>query len=145
MKRFGMIGLVLLSLGWLAGCGNFSFQNPIGVPTAVISIGDRSLTQDQTTGNWKLAFSLEARTLPGSPAGVILEFDLDGGGTLEAGRRVERCPATNPEPCGPFVTNYELEFVSYPPPGSYVVVGYRVMGENGAWMNVRMPQPLKIH
>ncbi len=145
MKRFGMIGLLLAFLGLFTACNNFSFQNPIGVPSIVVSIGDSSLTQDEATGNWKLAFTLEARTLPGSPGGVILEFDLDGGGTLEAGRRVERCPATNAEPCGPFTTNYELEFTSYPPAGSYVVVGYRVMGENGAWMHVRMPQPLKIH
>ena len=145
MKRFGTVALLALFLGLLVGCSNFSFQNPIGVPSVVVSIGDNSLTQDETTGNWKLAFALEARTLPGSPGGVILEFDLDGGGTLEAGRRVERCPATNAEPCGPFVTNYELEFSTYPTPGSYVVVGYRVMGENGAWMNVRLPQPLKIH
>lgn len=145
MRRRWLGWLLFLGLGVLTACGNFSFQNPVGVPTVIISVGDNNLTKNPTTGTWTLAFDLEARTLPGSPGGVILEFGLENGGYLEAGKRVERCPADSEDPCGPFTTSYTLEFESYPPAGSYVVVSYKVMGENGAWMNVKLPAPLRIH
>jgi hypothetical protein len=142
MKRWiGFITLALAALLLLAACSSY----PIGTPSAVISISNQSLTQDQKTGNWKLEFQLEARTLPGSPGGVILEYKLDGGGGLSAGRRIERCPATESDPCGPFTTDYTLEFTSYPPDGSFVVVGYTVMGENGAVATISLPAPLRIH
>ncbi len=142
MKRWiGFMTLALAALALLAACSSY----PIGTPSAVISINNQSLTQDQDTGNWKLEFQLEARTLPGSPGGVILEYKLDGGGSLSAGRRIERCPTTEPDPCGPFTTNYTLEFTSLPPAGSFVVVGYTVMGENGAVATISLPAPLRIY
>ncbi len=145
MKRWILAGfLAAVGLG-LTACSNFSFQHPIGVPTVVVSVGDNSLTQDPDTGNWTLEFQLEARTLPGSPGGVIVSFSLDGGGQLDAGRRVERCPVTEAEPCGPFVTNYKREFTSYPPAGSYVINGLTVMGENGAVLHQALQAPIRIH
>ncbi len=145
MKRWWLGLWLVLGLGVFTACGNFSFQHPIGIPTVVVSIANNSLTQNEDNGNWTLSFELEARTMPGSPGGVILEFGLENSGTLAAGRRVERCPADSKEPCGPFTTNYTLEFASYPPPGSFVVVSYKVMGENGSSMEVRLPAPLRIH
>ena len=145
MKRFGRISLLIAFLGLFAACNNFSFQNPIGIPSIVVSIGDSSLTEDQTTGNWKLAFTLEARTMPGSPGGVILEFGLENGTPLAAGKRVERCPADSKEPCGPFTTNYTLELASYPESDDFVIVSYKVMGENGASMEISLPAPLRIY
>ena len=129
----------------LAACSNFSFNNPIGLPTVVLSSGAPSVSFDATAGTWTLAFSIEARTLPGSPGGTINRFHLASGGQLSAGIRVEACPTTSTSPCTPVTASYVFTDVTLPPKGTYTVVGYDVVGDNGSSMTVSLPLPLQIY
>ena len=151
MRWFPLAALLSLAVGLLVSCNNFSFQHPMGIPTASISVGDRSLTSSETTiGDevhilWTLAFTIEARTLPGSGGGVIHSYSLEGGGSLSAGTRVEACPSDSEEPCGPFVTSYSFEYLDSPPAeGSYVITGYDVVSDNGAVLHITLPAKLQI-
>jgi len=140
LTMFALAGLLF------AGCGNFKFGNPVGVSTVTLGIGNRSLTQDKDTYNWILSFTLNAYTLPGSPAGVINSFQLQSGGNLTAGLRVESCEATATTDCGPFAVNYSLDFGTTPPPsGSYVITGYTIVGQNGTAYTQVLADPLVIH
>ena len=144
MKKWLLMGVFFLTLA-LTACNNFNFGNPVGTSSVTISLGDRSLTKNQDTGVWSLQFTLNAHTLPGSPAGVINSFTLDGGGTLTAGLRVESCPATSQNDCGPFSSvAYTEEFFAIPPAGSVVVTAYTIVGENGAVYTQKLADPLVI-
>ncbi|WP_293177356.1 hypothetical protein [Oceanithermus sp.] len=147
MKKYVLAGLFALTatLLVLTGCSNFSYSNPIGVPTVTLSIGDRSLTQDTNTGLWTLSFSLNAYTLPGSPAGVVNSFALQNGGSLSAGLRVESCGQEVATDCGPFTVNYSFQFAGYPPEGSYVITAFTVTGQNGTVYQQPLAEPLVIH
>ena len=145
MKKRYLLFVSLVLAALVAGCSNFSYQHPIGVPTVSISLGNRSLAQDRDTLNWVLSFTLNTYTLPGSPAGVINSFQLSSGGSLTAGLRVESCEPSTSTDCGPFKVDYSLEFTSYPPVGSYEIVSYTVVGQNGSVYTQRLPEPLVIH
>jgi hypothetical protein len=144
MKKWLLL-LTLTALFALVGCGNFNFGNPIGAPTVTLALGDSSLVKDTETGNWTLQFTVNAYTLPGSPAGVVNSFQLQDGGSLTAGLRVEACPATSDNDCGPFTKKYEIQFASYPPAGSYVITKYTVTGQNASMQTVSLADPLKVH
>ncbi len=139
LTLFALAGL------FIAGCGNFNFGHPVGVPTVTLGIGDRSLTQDQDTGIWTLSFTLNAYTLPGSPAGVINSFQLQSGGNLTAGLRVEDCEPKTATECGPFTVKYSRGFTSYPPENSYIITAYTVVGQNGTVYTQVLADPLVIH
>jgi len=144
MKKIVFI-VLLLTVGMLTSCGNFKLANPVGIPTLTLGIGDRSLTYDDNSGLWTLEFTLNAYSLPGSPAGIINTYHLAAGGALTAGTRVEGCPPTSDKDCGPFTTNYKLSFGGYPPEGSYVIDEYIVVGQNGKKLTQSLPEPLVIH
>jgi len=129
----------------LSGCGRFKLGNQIGIPTAQIAIGDRSLTYDQVTHLWTLAFTLNAYNLPGSAGGTINSFNLKNGQKLTAGLYITDCPPKAQENCGPFAVNYSISFASYPPVGSYVITGYEATGQNGKFMTIDLATPLVIH
>jgi len=137
--------VLLLTVGMLTSCGNFKITNPVGLPTLSLGIGDRSLTYDNNSGKWTLEFTLNAYSLPGSPAGIINTYHLAAGGSLTAGTRVEGCPPTSDKDCGPFSTSYKLTRNSYPPEGSFVIDKYVVVGRNGKKLTQSLPEPLVIH
>jgi len=129
----------------LAACSNFSFNNPIGVPTLELGVEGGGVTLDPNTGKYILTFSINAYTLQGSPGGSINKFRLQGGKTLSAGIRVDACPVTASSPCGPFTTSYSFVFDLPPPEGTYTVVAYDVVGDNGAFMTITLPLPLQVY
>ena len=137
MKRLWFLGALLLLV--LAACGL-----ELGVPTVKLALGDVNMSQDQETGEWNLAFTIEAYTLPGSPGGTILYYELEGGEQLTSWTRVASCPADSAEPCGPFVDNYTITYLARPEPGSVVIVAYKVMGDNERTARVVLPEPLKV-
>jgi len=145
MKKTWLAAVAALLMFVLIGCNNFSYTHPIGIPTISLSLGDRSLTQDERTGKWILSFTMNAHTLPGSPSGVINSFELSSGGFLTAGLRVEGCEPVVSTDCGPFTVNYSLGFATYPPVGSYVITAYTVVGQNGSKYTERLAEPITIH
>jgi len=146
LQRGLILTLIALAGLFIAGCGNFNFGNPMGVSTVTLSIGNRSLTQDQNTNNWNLSFTLNAYTLPGSPAGVINSFQLQSGGSLTARVWVGGWEATATTDCGPFSVDYSLDLgTDLPPNGSYVITGYTIVGQNGTAYTQVLAEPLVIH
>jgi len=145
MIRSIVTRLVLASVlaGVVSSC-SLDFVKSIGVPTITLSLGDVSRTQDADSGNWELEFSIEAYSLPGSPAGVINEFDLSAGGPLSAGLRVGSCAAETAKDCGPFTKNYTIG-MGQNPPASLLITGYTAMGQNGQSKHVVLGTPLSIY
>jgi len=144
MKKWWLAIITAVFFLALIGCNNFSYRNPIGIPSLSLSLGDRKLTQDKETENWTLHFVMDAYTLPGSPAGVINTFHLANGGSLTAGLRVEECDPAPADECGPFSITYDIDFVDIPPVNSYVISAYTVVGQNGSVYTQKLAEPIVI-
>ena len=150
MKRFGMIGLLLGFLGLFAACNNFSFQNPIGIPTVEI---ERPIDRVDTENN-KTILQLQFYTLPGSPGGIITNLDIDPAPDISPLILVKACPVTEKDdegnekprkdPCGPFVSQ-EISYNGILPPGSIVMRSMLVKGFNGAQKVFEFNPPYILH
>ncbi len=141
MKRFGMIVVLLLGLGLLAGCGNFSFQNPIGAPTIVMERTDVTLNTDED----KLEIQFLFHALPGSPGGVVLKLDFDDPTPdFAPSIGVPACPFdAKVEDCER--VDWKLTVSPIPPVGSMVVRAIKVQGYNSAIMDLRLPSPVVVY
>ena len=141
MKRIGTVGLLLLGLGLLVSCGNFSFQNPIGAPTVVMERPDAVPNTDEN----ELEVQFQFHTLPGSPGGVVLKLDFDDPIPDYAPLiDVPACPFdAKVEDCKR--VPWKLTISPIPSAGSMVVRTIRVQGYNGAVMDIRLPSPVVVY
>ena len=144
MRRGFVLG-IFLAVGLLLGaCGNFSFRHPMGIPTITYpDIGDFAMSSE--AGTYTISFTLNTYTLPGSPGGTI-SFRLQSGDLLPgSAMRVNACPGTADENCGPFSNRYGVNFDAPPSEGDLVIVSYQAVGDNGNMLEVRLPTPLRIY
>jgi len=140
MKRLLAVAFLLLGAGFLSGCGNFSFQNPIGIPTVKI---ERPVDRVDTENN-KTILQLQFYTLPGSPGGVVTNLDIDPDPDMSPLILVKACPVDQRDPCGPFVSQ-EISFSGILPPGSIVMRSFTVEGFNGARKVFVLNPPYILH
>ncbi len=159
MKALLAVMLAGVMVG-VVGC-NTNFQ-PVGTPTVSISVPKSSLvntpkaipdpadsTKTITVDDWNLIATIEVRTLPGSPAGTVGNFVLQGGGVLATSVSTDPCPvptATESSLCGPFTIDYSLGFGRTQPSTNVVkIVSYTVSGNNGLSAVVTANPPITVY
>ncbi len=157
LVRAVMVAGVMLGV---TGC-NTNFQS-VGTPTVSISVPQTSLvntpkaipdpadsTKTITIDDWNVTATIEVRTLPGSAAGTVGNFVLQGGRVLAASVATDPCPVpttTESKLCGPFTINYKLGFgQTQPNSGDVKIVSYTISGNNGLSNVITANPPITVY
>jgi hypothetical protein len=141
MKK--LIALMVVA-AMLVGCGNFVAD--FGMPTVSIAPRESRVVSEVVGGTTvtKLVLEYTARSLPGSPGGVITHFNLVGGGTIPGAGEVLPCSPTAQIADCPVTTGI-LEITPPPPRGSIVLESYAAIGFNGHGRTVPFNPPIPLY
>ena len=141
MNRWFKATTLVALLVLFAACSFDAVTSPIGLPTVSLSVDNVQMSSDGTQTS--LSFTINAYTLPGSPAGTIVTYTFSDGTAL-SGPRVEACPATATTDCGPYAVDFSATFAGTLPPEGLSIVSYVVVGQNGASATRTLPEPIVV-
>ncbi len=119
----------------LAGCNNDLGVYTVGAPTAIINF--KTITASLASGQGSVGYTIEAYSVPGSPAGIVQAFVTRSGLDLPIGLYVEKCivsgtgGAINQKPCGPFASGAISQSFPSTSLEDFDIVGLRVQALNG--------------
>ena len=141
------LAAAVLSLGLLAGCGNF--VTDFGIPSVQIApASQETKTTPDANGNpviTELDVKYSIRSLPGSNAAVINALNLQGGGTLSGGEVLECSASTAPSDCSVAIYSVSYFAPNFPSKGSVVVVSYEAVSNNGQSRTVTLSKPITLY
>lgn len=144
MKR---VGVLLLLVGLLAGCGNF-FEGGVifGGPTVLVARENFSFTTETDENNntfYVYTYEIRLYPLPGSGAGSVVLLDASDQQVDAPFVIPQACPPSAQDPCGPFVRTYSKRTTA--PLTPIQVVKYRTVSANGQSKVVNIPAPIEVY
>jgi hypothetical protein len=141
MKK--LIALMVAAFA-VVGCGNFVAD--FGIPSVIVAPKSATI-RTETVGTVTvstLVLEYTTRSLPGSPGGIITQFNLVGGGSIPGAGEVLPCsPGAQIADCP--VTTRILEVTPPPALGSIVLESYAAIGFNSHGRTVVLNPPVPLY
>jgi hypothetical protein len=128
-KKF--IGAAIVLALAMTGCNYDLGQYPVGVPTPIVSFTKLNSSWNTTTGAGTVGYTIEARTIPGSPNGTIQSFVAKSGREFGIGMYVKACPVGFQATCPTTTSGDVSQAFLNAQQNDFIFTGLRVQGENG--------------